>query len=66
MFLETEKKSCGNFQTNTDTCGQALKVANKATPTALGTWDACYFLKAILSIFLKLFLFQLSNLSIKI
>ena len=45
------EKSCGDFQTNTDTCGQALTVAYKATPTALGTWDACYFLKAILSIF---------------
>ena len=51
MFLETEKKSCVNFQTNTDTCGQALTVACNATPSALGTGDACYFLETILSFF---------------
>ena len=51
MFLETEKKSCVNFQTNTDTCGQALTVACNATPTALGTGNACYFVETILSVF---------------
>ena len=32
-------------------CGQALTVACNATPTALGTWDACYFLETSLSVF---------------